>query len=166
MHPQIQELQHMASLSVSPFLLPLPPLFVYIPLPHHSTFIFHFFFSVCLSLFRSFVPSLSPSSSLACIQLCRDCGEGATATSLQNVAYYGITFCSYTKHLAVFSSSFDGLHVGDVTFHSAQEDCGKQSPSAPADLLSHSYSAQHRVCVWGGGGWVIGEALCESVSCT
>lgn len=44
------------------------------------------------------------------------------------------------------SQSF-GLCVDDVTFFfSAEEDCGKQSPSAPADLLSHCYSVQ-RVCV-------------------
>ena len=77
---------------------------------------------------------------------------------LENIAYYeGIMSCSYTEHLAVFFHLFDGFD--DVTFCSAEEDCGKQSPSAAAaaDLLSHSYSAQHGVC---------GESVCECVPCS
>ena len=56
--------------------------------------------------------------------------------------------CSKTNHLAACLSLFDWWFAGDVTF-SSWEGCGKQSPSAPAVLLSHSESAQH--CLWSVG---------------
>lgn len=86
MHAQIQELQHMASctLSLSLHLSPIFLFFFYPSLcPHatHLTFIFHFP-SYFLSL------SLTVHSPVWSVSSCAGTDGGATATSLEHIAYY------------------------------------------------------------------------------
>lgn len=111
MHPQMQELQHMALLSShSRFSLSLC----------QSDLYFSFTVSlVCLSFF--FISSLFLFSSLACIQLCRDC----IRECYSEVTYilYNIAYCELQR--LCFKSSFDRFCVNDATFLSRRIMGGK-----------------------------------------